>query len=144
MWERFSRTWRNRLFLLVAITGVLYVFAVWLNFGPEPVPFVAATSMVLTLMWLVFDIFDEDPAEWVPVLGRTSDRVDEATADLRILSSHQQSTVPSEAVRDRLVALARGRDPDLATALHRELATVRRLSPAEIDQILTRIEEARD
>ena len=140
----FSRTWRNRLFLFAFISIVSYVFAVLLKLGPQPVPFVVAMAVVLSLLWLVLDIVDEDPTEWVPALPHTSDRVDEPTADLRILTSHQQASVPSEAVRDRLVALARSRDPDLASTLHHELATVRRLSPAEIDRILTRIEEARD
>ena len=144
MWSRFTRTWRNRMVVFVLITAVGYIGAVLLKLGPQPVPFVVAMAVVLSVLWLVFDISDEDPTEWVPALPRTSDRVDEATSDLRILTSHQQASAPSEAVRDRLVALARARDPDLATTLHHELATVRRLSPAEIDEILTRIEEARD
>ncbi len=144
MWTRLTRTWRHRLFIFAFITGVCYVLAVLLKLGPQPVPFGVAMAVVLSVMWLVLDITDEEPTEWVPALPRASDRVDEATPDLRILTSHQQASAPSEAVRDRLVALARARDPDLATALHHELATVRRLSPAEIDEILTRIEEARD
>lgn len=139
-----TRTWRSRLALGAAVTVVLYVFAVLLELGPQPVPFVVSMGVVLSLVWLALDLSDEEPVAWVPALPRTQDRVDEATSDLRILTSHQQSSVPSEAVRDRLVALARPRDPELAETLHRELAAVRRLSPAEIDQILTRIEEARD
>ena len=144
MWATFTRTWRSRLVLGVVITAILYVFAVLLKLGPQPVPFVASMGVILSLMWLALDLADEEPVAWVPSLPRTHDRVDEATSDLRILTSHQQSSVPSEAVRDRLVALARPRDPELAETLHHELAAVRRLSPAEIDQILTRIEEARD
>lgn len=144
MWATFSRTWRNRLFLGVVISVVLYVFALLLEFGPQPVPFAVAMAVILSLMWLALDLADEEPVAWVPALPRGHDRVDEATTDLRILTSHQQSNVPSEAVRDRLVALARPRAPELAEILHHELAAVGRLSPSEIDQILTRIEEARD
>jgi hypothetical protein len=100
--------------------------------------------IVCTLAWLVLDTVDAPAAQWVPSLRPPGDRVDEATSDLRILSSHQQASVPSEAVRDRLVALARARDPALADALHDEIEPHHRLSPAEIDRILTRIEEARD
>lgn len=144
MGTTFTRAWRGRLFLAVLISSVCYGLAVLLKLGPEPVPFVVAMAVVLSLLWLVFDLFDEAPTEWAPSLASSGDRVDEATADLRILTSHQRASVPSEAVRDRLVALARCRDPELADTLHHELADVRRLSPTEIDRILTRIEHARD
>ena len=136
--------WRNRLFLAALVSGMGYVYALLLDFGPQPVPYVVMASVVLTLVWVVFDTAEADPAHWTPSLPSASDRVDEATSDLRILSSHQQADTPSEAVRDRLVALARARDPGLADTLRRELDPVRRLSPADIDRILTRIEEVRD
>ena len=144
MWAAFTRRWRNRLFIGVVISVASYFYAVLLKLGPQPVPFAVAVAVILSLVWLAFDLVDEEPVAWVPALPRTHDRVAEATSDLRILTSHQQASVPSEAVRDRLVALARPRDPELAETLSHELAAVRRLSPAEIDQILTRIEEARD
>lgn len=143
-WKGISRPWRNRLVLAASIAAAGYVYALLLDFGPRPIPYVVMVSVVLTLVWLVFDTVEAEPARWVPTLPSASDRVDEATADLRILTSHQQASAPSEAVRDRLVALARARDPGLADTLRRELDPVRRLSPAEIDRILTRIEEARD
>lgn len=143
-WVGISRPWRNRLLTAAFVAGAGYVYALLLDFGPQPVPYVVMVSVVLTLVWLVFDTVEAETAQWVPTLPSTSDRVDEATSDLRILTSHQQASTPSEAVRDRLVALARARDPELAEALRRELDPVRRLSPAEIDRILTRIEEVRD
>lgn len=136
--------WRNRLFLAVLVAGAGYLYALLLDFGPRPVPYVVMASIVLTLVWLVFDTAESDPARWVPTLPTSGDRVDEATPDLRILTSHQQASEPSEALRDRLVALARARDPGLADALRQELDPVRRLSPADIDRILTRIEDVRD
>lgn len=143
MWEAISRPWRNRLFIGAFIGVVVYVFAVLLRFDPQPVPYAVAMAVVLSLVWLVFDIVDEGPTEWEPAVPTFGDRVDEATSDLRILSSHQQASVPSEALGVRLVALAQARDPALAEALRHELAPVRRMSPAEIDHILTRIEESR-
>ena len=136
--------WRGRLATGAVICALVYPLAVWLKLGPEPVPYVVMSSVVLMLVWLVFDTVESEPAQWTPALPTVSDRVDEATPDLRILTSHQQASVPSEAVRDRLVALARTRDADLAVSLRDELTPVRRLSPAEIDRILTRIEEVRD
>ena len=139
-----TRVWRSRLFFAAVVAGIGYAFALWLDFGPRPVQYVVMASIALTLVWLVLDITEAEPAEWVPPLPSASDRVDEVTADLRVLTSHEQASVPSEAVRDRLVALARARDPGLADTLREELDPVRRLSPAEIDRILTRIEEVRD
>ena len=64
----------------------------------------------------------------------------------RILQGHLDSRDPGPALRDRLVALARTRDPGLTDPDLRDLAQgpVRRLSPEEIDHYLTRIEALRD
>jgi hypothetical protein len=139
-----SRAWRSRLLAGAVLGAAGYAAAVLLEFGPRPVPYVVMVAIVLTLVWLVLDTVDAPAAQWRPALPAPGDRVDEATSDLRILSGHVQASVPTAAVRERLVALARARDPDLAVALRDELDPVRRLSPAEIDRILTRIEEARD
>lgn len=139
-----SRAWRSRLFLGACLGAVGYGFAVLLRFDPQPVAYVVMMAVVLTVTWLVLDTVDAPAAQWSPVLPPVQDRVDEATSDLRILSSHVQASTPSAALRDRLVALARVRDPDLAASLHRELDPTRRIAPADIDRILTRIEEARD
>lgn len=139
-----ARQWRVRL-LGGAVVGVIgYVAAVLLEFDPQPAAYVVMVVIVLSAAWLVLDTIDAPAARWLPGLPSTADRVDEATSDLRLLSSHAQASVPSPAVRDRLASLARARDPDLADTLLHELDPVRRLSPAEIDRILTRIEETRD
>ena len=143
-WVAISRLWRGRLLTALVIGVAGYYLAVVGRLGPEPLPYVVMVVVVMSLVWLAFDTVESEPAQWVPALPAVGDRVDEATSDLRILSSHQQASVPSDAVRARLVALARGRDPALAEALSIELDPVRRLSPAEIDRILTRIEEVRD
>ena len=143
-WKGISRPWRSRFLPAASLAAAGYAYALLLDLGPRPVPYVVMVSVVVTLVWLVLDTVEVEPAQWEPTLPSAGDRVDEATGDLRILTSHQQSSTPSEAVRDRLVALARARDPGLADTLRRELDPLRRLSPAEIDRILTRIEEARD
>ena len=96
--------------------------------------------VVLTTTYLVLDTLDVPTAEWLQGPPPT-DRVDEASSDLRVLTSHVQSDQPSDALAHRLVALARARDPDLGETVRRELAGTRRLSPADIDRILTRIED---
>ncbi len=121
-----------------------YVAAVLLDFDPQPAAYGVMVVIVLSTAWLVLDTIDAPAARWLPSLPSTVDRVDEATSDLRLLSSHAQASAPSPAVRQRLASLARARDPGLADTLLDELDPVRRLSPAEIDRILTRIEEARD
>ena len=136
--------WRTRLLAGAALGAVGYVAAVLLDFEPQPAAYVVMITVVLTLAWLVLDTVDAPAPQWQRGLPSTGDRVDQATSDLRILVSHEQADLPSDALRDRLVALARGRDPDLAVVLELELAGVQRLSPADIDHILMRIEAVRD
>ena len=132
--------WRGRAVGGVVLAGVGFAAAVWLDMEPQPLPYVVWSVVVLTTAYLVIDTADAPAAEWQQGPPPT-DRVDEASSDLRVLSSHAQSDQPSEAVAHRLVALARARDPDLGETVRRELADTRRLSPADIDRILTRIED---
>ena len=95
MWRRWSRTWRDRLFIALFISVACYGVAVLGKWGPQPVPYVVFMAGVLSLMWLVFDVADEEPVQWVPTLPSVSDRTDEATSDLRILTSHQRFCIRS-------------------------------------------------
>jgi len=122
----------------LAVAG--FVAAVLFDMEPQPLPYVVWAVVVLTTAYLVIDTLDVPTAEWQQGPPPT-DRVDEASSDLRVLSSHVQSDQPSDALAHRLVALARARDPDLGDTVRRELADSRRLSPADIDRILTRIED---
>ena len=122
----------------LAVAG--FVAAILLDMEPQPLPYVVWSVVVLTTAYLVLDTLDVPTAEWLQGPPPT-DRVDEASSDLRVLTSHVQSDQPSDALAHRLVALARARDPDLAETVRRELAGTRRLSPADIDRILTRIED---
>ena len=136
--------WRGRLAGGVALAGAGYVVTILLDMDPRPLPYVVWSVVVLALAFLVLDIVDVPAAEWQQRMPPSPDRADEATSDLRVLSSHHQADQPSDALARRLVALARGRDPDLGDAVERELADAGRLAPADIDRILTRIEDVRD
>lgn len=139
-----SARWRNRLLGGAVLALLGFGAAVLLDFEPHPVPYALWSLIALASTWLLLDTIDVPLTAWRSSLGPRADRSDEVTGDLRVLTGHQQARHPSEALRDRLVALARARDPDLADALRDELDPVRRLSPAEIDRILTRIEDSRD
>ena len=139
-----SRRWSGRVAGGVVLAGIGYALAVWLDFEPRPFPFVVWAVVVLAMTYLVIDTVDAPVAHWQHPVPPRADRVDEVTSDLRVLSSHQHADHPSDALADRLVSLARGRDPDLAADIQHELAGTRRIKPADIDRILTRIEESRD
>ena len=128
----------------VVLAAIGYGIAVLLDFEPQPLPYVVWAVVVLTLTWLVLDTVEVPVAQWRFALPTSSDRVDEATSDLRILTSHSQADHPSDALAHRLVELARGRDPALAAEIQHDLADRQRLTPADVDRILTRIEDSRD
>ena len=137
---RVPASWRGRAAggVVVAVAG--FAVAVVLDMEPQPLPYVVWSVVVLTTAYLVIDTVDVPAAEWRQGPPPT-DRVDEASSDLRVLSSHVSSDQPSDALARRIVALARARDPDLADTLWLELAGTPRLSPTDIDRILTRIED---
>jgi hypothetical protein len=141
---RWASRWHGRLSGGAALAATGYGFAVLLDFEPRPLPYAVWAVVVLALGFLVVDTVDAPAAQWRTGSTTPGDRVDEVTSDLRVLTSHRQADHPSDALRRRLVELARGRDPDLAAAIERETADVPRLSPADIDRILTRIEDVRD
>lgn len=142
--SRLPTRWRGRLTGGIALAAIGYVVTLLLDMEPRPLPYAVWSVVVLTMAFLVIDTVDVPAAQWQQGPSPSTDRVDEATSDLRVLSSHQQTDDPSDALARRLVALARGRDPALGDAVERELAGARRIPPADIDRILTRIEDFRD
>jgi hypothetical protein len=140
---RLLARWQGRVAGGVALAGAGYVITILLDMEPQPLPYVVWSVVVLATAYLVIDTVDVPSADWQQGPPPT-DRVDEVSSDLRVLSSHVQSDQPSDALAHRLVALARARDPDLADTVRRELAGTGRLSPADIDRILTRIEDVRE
>jgi len=139
-----SRRWSGRIGGGVALAAIGYVIAIWLDFEPRPFPYAIWAVVVIAMTYLVIDTAEAPVSHWQHPIPLRSDRVDQVTSDLRVLSSHQHADHPSAALADRLVALARGRDPDLAAEIQRELAGRDRIRPADIDTILTRIEESRE
>ena len=135
---------RARLLTALVLGSIGFVAARLLDFEPRPLPYAVTVGLLFSLLWLVVDTAGAPDAQWQRGMPPAPDRVDQPTTDLRVLTSHQQSSVPPDTLRIRLVALARLRDPELADHLAEELATSSRLSPAEIDRILTRIEDVRD
>lgn len=126
------------------LAAIGWGLAVWLDFEPRPLPYVVWSVVLVTMTYLVLDTVDAPAAEWRRGTTAATDRVDEATSDFRVLSSHQQADHPSDALARRLVALAQARDPDLAAEVRHELDGVHRIPPHDIDRILTRIEDVRD
>ena len=139
------RRWGGRIGGAVVLAAIGYGIAVWLDFEPRPFPYAVWAAVVIAMTYLVIDTVEAPVSHWQhQVPHHRSDRVDEVTSDLRVLSSHQHADHPSAALAERLVTLAGGRDPDLAAEIQRDLAGRDRIRPADIDTILTRIEESRD
>ena len=141
-----SRAWLNRLATAAALAAAGYGLLVLMDFGPRPLGWVLLSTLGCALAWLVIDTVDAERAHWYPSLPPAGDRVEETTVDQRLLEKHATAAHPSPLLRDRLVALARARDPALSDPELAALAASppRRLSPSEIDRYLTRIEALRD
>jgi hypothetical protein len=137
------RAWSRRALLLVAIILGGQAALTWLDFGPRLAWWALLMTCVAATVWLLLDANDASAADWRdsrPPLARSD--VGEDSAYTRLVHGHLDATEPGPALRDRLLALGRTRDPELRDPGLRELAQlpVRRLSPADIDRYLTRIE----
>jgi hypothetical protein len=141
-----NRWWPRLLLLAVLLVGGQVVLTV-MDFDPDPVGWGLLVIVATVVVWLALDTLDAGEAEWDDGRGeQAAPATEEQTAHGRVLSSHLASRDPGPALRDRLVDLARSRDPELTDPDLRRLSTEppRRLSPAEIDHYLTRIEALRD
>lgn len=137
------RAWGRRGLILAGIIIVGQVALSALDFGPRLGWWALLMTCVAAMVWLLLDANDASPADWRdgrPPLVRSDEGEDSAYT--RLVHGHLDATEPGPALRDRLLALARTRDPDLRDDELRDLAQqpVRRLSRAEIDRYLTRIE----
>lgn len=141
-----SREWRGRiaLTLLVVAGGWLVTWA--MDFEPRPVLWVLLATLACAVVWLVVDATDTGPAEWSPPPLPTEDRHEPTTPERRVVDSHLTSSDPGPALVERLLALARARDPEMADADLRALAADprRRLRSEEISRIIARIENLRE
>ncbi|KRF30272.1 hypothetical protein [Nocardioides sp. Soil805] len=141
------RAWTARAGLLVAMIVVGQVVLTLLDFGPRLLGWALLMTTVAALVWLLLDANETRPADWIdsrPPLVRPD--AGEESSYSRILESHLDAREPGPALRDRLVALARTRDPALSDPELSDLARqpARRLSPDEIDHYLRRIEAIRE
>jgi hypothetical protein len=151
--------WSRRALELLGLLAVVLVSLRLLRIHPD-VPTVAlAVSLVLAVAWLTVDTLATEGPSWEVHGG---DDVHVAGADpglatyRRILEDHLSAREPSPVLRDRLAALATQRlsrhhglalgDPGSQERLGPDLTAVlsgpvRRLTPAELDTFLHRIED---
>lgn len=141
-----TRWWPRLLLLAVMLVGGQVVLTL-MDFDPDPVGWGLLVVVATVVVWLALDTLDAGEAVWDDgAVGRSGPVVEEQTVHGRVVAAHLASREPGPALRDRLVALARSRDPELTDPDLLRLSTERprRLSPAEIDHYLTRIEALRD
>ncbi|MBA3780419.1 MAG: hypothetical protein H0X12_00990 [Nocardioides sp.] len=151
--------WLGRISLAAVSYAVLYVALRRFDFEPHAVPLLLLVILMLLVWWLVRDALDAPPAEWdvgtsAPFQPPGQDVV--LSGYLRLLESHVASRQPEHALRRRLLMLGRTRletrlgmpadDLTSDNELGPEWAALRRdpdrhLSAAEIDRLLTRIED---
>ena len=150
---------RWRVVWAVVAAVALYVVLSLLDFDPDPVRLTLLVLVCLAASALFMDAFggdelgwDVEAVTWAPQPG-----LDHGFASyLRVLEGHLTVDVPDTVLRDRLAGLARMRldqrhgltftDPRADELLGPELIAVltgppRRLSRAEIDRCVRRIEE---
>lgn len=141
-----TSAWARRLGAAVLLSVVGFGVAVQQDMAPHPLGWALLSLLFLSLAWLVLDTVDTERPRWSPTFPAHPAPLQIAERDQRLLENHADAADPSGALRDRLVALARGRDPSLADPELAALAASapRRLTPTEIDHYLTRIEALRD
>lgn len=154
-----TRRWGWRAGLTLAIFAGLQVGGSRLDLDPDPVRLLLVVALVAGLSGLLLDALpDLTPAWEVDVMHMPLTRgADQRTGFyVRLLDSHLKARTPDELVRDRLATLAEQtlrlrHDETLGTRRARDLlgpavtrvidAPPRRLSRAEIERCITRIEE---
>jgi hypothetical protein len=141
-----NRWWPRLLLLAVLLVGGQVALTL-MDFDPDPVGWGLLVVVATVVVWLAQDTLDAGEADWHDGRAeRAAPATEEQTVHGRVVAGHLASRDPGPALRDRLVELARSRDPALTDPELLRLSTEppRRLSPAEIDHYLTRIEALRD
>ena len=142
-----SGHWARRVGALAVIVLGGQVAFTALDFDPQLLDWALMASAGVVLLWLVLDAVGVGDASWDDPLAPyvRPDAADDSVHH-RVLTNHLAAREPGPALRNLLLELARGRDPDLRDPELRALAEApaRRLTATDIDRYLTRIEEPRD
>jgi hypothetical protein len=132
--------------LVLVVLGGQVVFTA-LDFEPQLRDWALMATAGVVLLWLALDAVGVGDASWEEPLAPYArpDAADDSVHH-RVLTNHLAARDPGPALRNLLVDLARGRDPELSDPELRALAEgpVRRLTATDVDHYLTRIEEPRD
>jgi hypothetical protein len=143
---RFGR-WVSRVGALALLVLGGQVAFTALDFDPDLRGWALMATSGVLLLWLALDAVDVRVAPWDDPLAPyvRPDAADDSVHH-RVLSNHLAARDPGPALRNLLLELARGRDPDLKDPELRALAEgpASRLTATDIDRYLTRIEEPRD
>lgn len=144
------RRWWRRLAAGVVVFVVLEVVLSLAKAGPDAVRLALLVATCVAVLALVLDALSDGGPSWSVEVERPSVREggDPRLARyVNLIEAHLSARSDDSALRDRLATLT-GQvlrqhpdavvDPELDAVLH---GPVRRLSPAEIDRCLTRIEE---
>jgi hypothetical protein len=138
--------WRLRLVSLLLCLAVALVLLTLMDFEPRLLQTSLLVTVVFAVGWLVVDTLDAGRADWgapAEALPGTVGTDRTLATYTRVIGDQLVAGTPGPALRDRLVALARDRDPTLADPVLRALAEAppHRMPPAEIDDVLRRIEQ---
>ena len=143
----------------VLLTAALYVFFAVMDFEPHLLPLALVVVVVVVAIGLLVDGLAIDDHSWSVEMDRWATPPGQDprfSLYLRTIESHLTAQTPEPALRDRLADLASRRleqrhgvrrdDPRAAELLGPDLTAVldgppRRLSRAEIDRCVRRIEE---
>jgi len=139
--------WAPRVGVLVLVVLGGQVGLTALDFDPRLRDWALMASAGLVLLWLAFDVVGVGVASWdEPFSPYVRPDAADDSVHHRVLTNHLAAKEPGPALRHLLLDLARGRDPSLSDPELRALADEpsRRLTAADIDRYLTRIEEPRD
>lgn len=140
-----DRWWPRLALLLLSVVTAQVTFAL-LDFEPRPVLLALLVTLVFAVLWLLLDALDAGETRWRERGERPGVPKAETSSYARLITDHLAADDPGPALRDRILALARARDPDLLDPDLRALrdAPRHRLTLTEIDHLLTRIEALRD
>ena len=132
------RRWRGRIVGALLLYAVLEVVLSLTDYAPDPLRLALLVGLCVAALGLLRDSLGDSAPLWAaepvqPVVPEGSDA--RLAAYVHLVEDHLTSRTPDGALRDRLVTLS---DQRLADDL---AGPPRRLSPAEIDDYLRRIED---